>query len=527
MLVSGGDQDEDLVADGWTDIFRNLTGIAAKTASRQLGRRLTSREKGQLMELSDYQKMNQVRSRVDEIVDDPATAAALKPWYRQFCKRPCFHDEYLPTFNRPNVTLVDTDGKGVERITATGIVANGEHYEVDCIIFATGFEVGTSYTRRAGYDIVGRNGETLSDRWANGLRTMHGLFAHGFPNCFFLGFTQTAVTVNVPHALNEQAKHVRYVLERAREQGASTIEVTAEAEQAWVDEVRDKARLGARFYAECTPGYYNAVIAEYVYATNVPENAATAAAHRVIAEAKIVVEGTPTPLPWNAIIITSIPPTSTALPTPVPLIISESLFTPTPTPTELPPEELPPELSNKIIFKSNRSGREQTYIMDPETGAVSLITQNWLHPLAERLKIYSPDRARKALVIEDINHFYQIHVKWVEYGSVHQITTHDGISYDPAWSPRGDLIAFTSTDPGNDEIFVVDPEGNSNTLRQLTHNDFEWDKHPTWSPDGTQIVWYSNRYSSRRQLWIMNLDGSGLRNLSNNEYEDWDPVWIP
>ncbi|MFV0523299.1 MAG: flavin-containing monooxygenase [Acidimicrobiales bacterium] len=257
VLVSGGDQDEDLVSDGWTDIFRNLTGIAAKTAARELGRRLTSAEKGKLMELADYRKMNDVRHRVDEIVEDPDAAAALKPWYRQFCKRPCFHDEYLPTFNRPNVTLVDTGGQGVERITERGLVANGVEYEVDCIIFATGFEVGTSYTRRAGYDIVGRNGETLSDRWANGMRTMHGLVAHGFPNCFFLGFTQTAVTVNVPHALNEQAKHVRYILEEARDQDATTVEVTAEAEQAWIDEMRDKARLGQRFYAECTPGYYN------------------------------------------------------------------------------------------------------------------------------------------------------------------------------------------------------------------------------------------------------------------------------
>ncbi|MFV0259560.1 MAG: flavin-containing monooxygenase [Acidimicrobiales bacterium] len=257
ILVSGGDQDEDLVSDGWTDIFRNLTGIAAKTAARDLGRRLTSAEKGKLMELADYRKMNAVRHRVEDIVEDPDTAAALQPWYRQFCKRPCFHDEYLPTFNRPNVTLVDTGGQGVERITERGLVANGIEYEVDCIIFATGFEVGTSYTRRAGYDIVGRNGETLSDRWADGMRTMHGLVSHGFPNCFFLGFTQTAVTVNVPHALNEQAKHVRYILEHARSQGATTIEVTAEAEQAWIDEMKDKARLGQRFYAECTPGYYN------------------------------------------------------------------------------------------------------------------------------------------------------------------------------------------------------------------------------------------------------------------------------
>ena len=257
ILVSGGDQDEDLVSDGWTEIFRNLTGIAAKTAARELGRRLTPREKGKLMELLDFQKMNQVRSRAEEIVNNPDTAEALKPWYRQFCKRPCFHDEYLPTFNRPNVTLVDTDGKGVERITEHGIVVDGTEYEVDCIVLATGFEVGTSYTRRAGYDIIGRDGLALSDKWANGWRTLHGLQANGFPNCFFLGFTQTALTVNVPQALNVQAKHATYILDQARRQGATRIEATREAEEAWLAEMQDKAKIAERFYAECTPGYYN------------------------------------------------------------------------------------------------------------------------------------------------------------------------------------------------------------------------------------------------------------------------------
>ena len=257
VLVSGGDQDEDLVADGWTDIFRNLTGTAAKLASRKLGRRLVGREKGHLMKMADYQKMNTVRDRVDHIVQDPATAEALKPWYRQFCKRPCFHDEYLPTFNRENVTLVDTQGVGVQEITSAGVIANGKEYELDCLIFATGFEVGTSYTRRAGYEIVGRNGNTLGDKWAPGLRTLHGMQTNDFPNCFFLGFTQTAVTVNVPQALNEQAKHITYMNDQVRSQGGTTIEATSEGEQGWVDEMVDKAMLGDRFRAECTPGYYN------------------------------------------------------------------------------------------------------------------------------------------------------------------------------------------------------------------------------------------------------------------------------
>jgi len=257
ILVSGGDQDEDLVHDGWTDIFRNLTGIAAKEAAKKLGRRLSSAERAELMVLADYKKMNQVRARVDAIVKDPVTAAALKPWYRQFCKRPCFHDEYLQTYNRPNVALVDTNGKGVERLTERGVVANGKEYEVDCLIFATGFEVGTSYTRRAGYDIIGRGGKTLSEHWSNGLRTLHGLTTHGFPNCFFLGFTQTAITISVPQALNEQAKHVAYMVTQSLARGGKALEATAEGEDAYVNEVRSLARIGERFYRECTPGYYN------------------------------------------------------------------------------------------------------------------------------------------------------------------------------------------------------------------------------------------------------------------------------
>ena len=257
VLVSGGDQPEDLVADGWTDIMRNLTGIAAKLASRKLGRRLTKGERAELMELADYKKMNAVWARAQKIVNDEKTAELLQPWYRQFCKRPCFHDEYLDTYNRGNVTLVDTNGRGVERLTETGVVANGEHFEVDCLIFATGFEVGTSYTRRSGYDIVGRGGQTLSEHWQEGLRTFQGLTSHSFPNCFFLGFTQTAVTVNVPHALNEQAKHVAHILQAARDRGTPTVEPTAQAEEDYVQEIAKSANVGARFYAECTPGYYN------------------------------------------------------------------------------------------------------------------------------------------------------------------------------------------------------------------------------------------------------------------------------
>jgi len=252
VLVSGGDQDVDLVSDGWTDIFRTLGGLLpAKRAD------LSPRERARAIELADFQKMNQVRARVDAIVKDKKTAEALKPWYRQFCKRPTFNDEYLPSFNRPNVTLVDTMGRGVDRINEKGLVFDGVEYEVDCIIFATGFEVGTAYTRRAGFEVYGRDGKSLTEHWAGGLKTLHGFYSAGFPNCFHLGASQNGFTANFPHMLEEQTRHVAEVIKHANAIEARQIEPTPEAEAGWVATIRQKAIHNQRFLRECTPGYYN------------------------------------------------------------------------------------------------------------------------------------------------------------------------------------------------------------------------------------------------------------------------------
>ncbi|MFI4933018.1 MAG: flavin-containing monooxygenase [Caulobacterales bacterium] len=253
ILVSGGQQDEDLVSDGWTDIIRNLLSVAAFSA----GRSMSPEELAQAMELADFRKMNQIRARVDATVKDRRTAEALKPWYRQFCKRPTFNDDYLPTFNRPNVTLVDTNGRGVDRVTETGLVVDGVEYEADCIIFATGFEVGTAYTRRAGFEVYGRDGETLTDYWSGGLKTLHGFYSHGFPNCFHIGVNQSTLTPNFPHLLDEQARHIAEIVHEANLRQATTIEPTAEAESAWVKTIHDTARDNLQFRVDCTPGYYN------------------------------------------------------------------------------------------------------------------------------------------------------------------------------------------------------------------------------------------------------------------------------
>jgi cyclohexanone monooxygenase len=253
ILVSGGFQEVDLVSDGWTDIIRKLLVMVQQDP----GSVASPQDAMKTMELADFQKMEQIRARVDSIVKDRATAEALKPWYRQFCKRPCFHDEYLQTFNRPNVTLVDTKGKGVERITEKGVVVDGVEYPVDCLIYATGFEVGTDYTRRAGYDIQGRNGTRLSGKWAKGVATLHGLHSRGFPNCFFMGPQQAGFTVNYPHLLDEQSKHVAYIVDHALAHGVRTVEASEEAEAEWVATIIRLSRLGLDFLEACTPGYYN------------------------------------------------------------------------------------------------------------------------------------------------------------------------------------------------------------------------------------------------------------------------------
>jgi cyclohexanone monooxygenase len=250
-LVSGVFEPEDLVNDGWTDIIGKLL-IMMRRGAIDAGT-----DPGEAVELADFEKMESIRSRVETMVNDPSTAEALKPYYRQFCKRPCFHDEYLDTFNRPNVTLVDTHGRGVERITERGIVANGVEYELDCIIYATGFEVGTEYTRRSGYELYGRDGLTLTDKWADGASTLHGMHSRGFPNCFIFSNVQSGFTVNFPHMIDEQSRHLAYILQHAVRDDVRVIEASAEAEAEWVRIIEGLAVNNQKFLEACTPGYYN------------------------------------------------------------------------------------------------------------------------------------------------------------------------------------------------------------------------------------------------------------------------------
>jgi cyclohexanone monooxygenase len=252
ILVSGGFADEDMVSDGWTDIIRNLSGMGGGS---DLG--ATPEEIASMVELADFQKMEQIRARVDSMVSDPATAEALKPWYRQFCKRPCFHDDYLATFERPNVTLVDTQGKGVEQITPKGVVVAGREYQLDCLIYATGFEVGTDYSQRAACEIIGRDGLALSTKWKDEVTTFHGLLSHGFPNIFLMGGLQSGVTPNFTELYNEQSQHIAYIVDHGLRNELRTIEASQQAEDDWVRTIHDKSYARGSFSLDCTPGYYN------------------------------------------------------------------------------------------------------------------------------------------------------------------------------------------------------------------------------------------------------------------------------
>ena len=198
-----------------------------------------------------------VRAKIRDVVSDPEVAGRLSPNNIIGGKRLCVDTGYYETFNRPNVTLVDTRGRGIERITEHGVVANGVEYQVDCLIYATGFEVGTGYTRRSGYELYGRGGITLSEKWANGMTTLHGFHCRGFPNCFIISIAQSGFSVNFPHMLNEQAKHLSYIIKHALDHEVRALEVSEEAEAEWVETIIRLARNARAFQESCTPGYYN------------------------------------------------------------------------------------------------------------------------------------------------------------------------------------------------------------------------------------------------------------------------------
>ncbi len=248
-FVNSIPQDEDLVRDGWTRNWGKMTEAMFKGE--------TPEEMARLRQEADFEKMEAMRTRIANIVKDPVTAEALKPYFNWMCKRPLFVDNYFETYNRPNVTLIDTKGRSLDRITEKGIVFEGHEYEVDCIIYASGFEVASPPDRTAGFDMHGVGGISLSDYWASGRKTLHGILSHNFPNMGVIsGLKQAGITWNIVFMNRRQAEHFAALVKRCIDRGVD-FEATEQAEQDWLAVLADKAQEDITFLRECTPGYYN------------------------------------------------------------------------------------------------------------------------------------------------------------------------------------------------------------------------------------------------------------------------------
>jgi cation diffusion facilitator CzcD-associated flavoprotein CzcO len=245
----------DLICDIWTEINRNLAAKLAADANPDV----TMEQFMATREVIDYQVMERLRRRVAEIVEDPQTAEALKPYYRAMCKRPLSSDDYYPVFNQPNVNLVDvSETKGVEAITEKGFVANGVEHEVDCLIFASGFEVSSDLERRWGIEsFVGRDGQSIYDHWRQGPKTLHGLMTHGFPNQYYIGYIQGALNASVTEQFGEQGRHAAWIIAEALKQGVAVVEPTKEAQDGYVQHFADIEVDMSAFQRECTPSYFN------------------------------------------------------------------------------------------------------------------------------------------------------------------------------------------------------------------------------------------------------------------------------
>ena len=244
----------DLICDIWTEISRNLSAELAADGWPQLSPEqfMARRER------VDYRVMERLRARAEAMVNDPATAEALKPWYRFLCKRPLSNDDYYPTYNRTNVKLIDVSGtKGVEKMTEKGFVAHGVEYPVDCMIFASGFEVSSDLDRRWGIEVVeGRGGKSIYQHWADGPKTLHGVMTHGFPNQFFIGYIQGALNASTTVQFGRQGYHIAYVISEALKRGVRAVEPTEEAQDAYVDHFHEVEFDTSQFQRECTPSYF-------------------------------------------------------------------------------------------------------------------------------------------------------------------------------------------------------------------------------------------------------------------------------
>lgn len=240
---------------GWQHKRREkLLAAVENSLEKRAAKGATSpEEKLRKQENANIDYMMRIHRRIDEIVDDPETAEALKPWYMFMCKRPCFHNEYLPSFNLPNVHLVDTQGKGITQINPNGPVFDGKAYGLDLLIYATGFEVQLTGIYN---EIVGAGGVNLQDKYAQGIRTLLGIHTAGFPNLFIMGGYQASFQFNLTEMLQTQGDHIAACIDYVRANGHHALDVKGEAEEWWVQNVIQHRGKTSRS-EECTPGYYN------------------------------------------------------------------------------------------------------------------------------------------------------------------------------------------------------------------------------------------------------------------------------
>jgi cyclohexanone monooxygenase len=240
---------------GWQAKRRALARMAPQLTEQQKAEyaKISREEKIHRQENANIEYMMRIHRRIEEIVKDKATAESLKPWYMFMCKRPCFDNDYLPTFNRPSVHLVDTHGKGITEITEKGPLFEGKQYELDVLIYATGFEVQKTgiYNR-----IKGEGGLELNDKYSEGIRTLLGIHSQGYPNLFIMGGYQASFQFNLTDMLQAQGDHIAACIDYVRRNGYDTIDVTPEAEEWWVQEVIAHRGKTSR-NQDCTPGYYN------------------------------------------------------------------------------------------------------------------------------------------------------------------------------------------------------------------------------------------------------------------------------
>jgi cyclohexanone monooxygenase len=257
--LAGIEVDEQLLeTEGMFRTFHHIRNLMAKVDPESL----TPEEMQQIFQLGDHATAEEIRRRVEETVQDPAIAEVLKHWYYGGCKRPTFNDEYLEAFNRPNVSLIDvSDAKGIDRITEHGVVANGVEYEVDCIIYASGFEITSDFEKRLGIPVFGQGGKSIYDHWRDGMRSAYGVMVHGFPNLFMVGglFCFT-LSLNYSGTLEDQTELLTRLVHVIRQRGDAA-QPTLQAEEEWIKEQIEapptilSSIFGGAAEA-CTPGYY-------------------------------------------------------------------------------------------------------------------------------------------------------------------------------------------------------------------------------------------------------------------------------